>query len=226
MNTSNDTLKVTPGVSTPSWAEYLAGQSLEGYLDFLSLHGPLVREVLANSPARVVEMGCGGANLAIFFAHLGLESVGIDIDAQVVEEAKRHAASLRGNVEFVVADGFATGLPDDRFDASVSQGVLEHFSDEDIHRFLSESIRISKRTVASMPNANYPTRDFGNERLMPVEFWKERGEEALRLSGRTGKVTAFDYRRRPDLKHPLNSLLNTAFKRCYFTLLIIEGTEG
>ncbi len=207
---------------TGTWSAYLAGQSLEGYLDFLSLHGPMVREVLAGDPKSVLEVGCGGANLAIFFSHLGLRSVGIDIEAGVIEEAKRHAASLRGNVEFVVGDGFATEFADREFDVSMSQGVLEHFPDEEIERFLAESIRISRRVVASMPNRNYPTRDFGNERLMPAEFWQQRGEAALARSGKTGKVKAFDYRRRPDFKHPVNTLLNTMLRRCYFTLLVID----
>ncbi len=205
-----------------SWADYLAGQSLEGYFDFLSLHGPMVREALAFDPESVLEVGCGGANLAICFAHFGMRSAGIDLDPAVIAEAKRHASALRAKVDLIVGDGFSTEFSDGEFDVSVSQGVLEHFSDDDIHRFLAESIRISGRVIASMPNVNYPTKDFGNERLMPATFWQARGEEALRLTGRKGTVKATDYRRSPNLKHPLNSLINTAMGRCYFTLLVIE----
>ncbi len=205
-----------------SWAEYLAGQSLEGYFDFLSLHGPMIREVLSSEQKSVLEVGCGGANLAICFAHFGMRSAGIDLDPAVIAEAKRHASALQANVDLLVGDGFATEFSEGEFDVSISQGVLEHFSDDDIHRFLSESIRISGRVIASMPNVNYPTKDFGNERLMPAQFWQERGEEALRLAGRQGKVRVFDYRRRPNMRHPLNSLINTAMRRCYFTLLVIE----
>ena len=205
-----------------AWTEYLAGQSLEGFLEFLSIHGPLVRESLARSPRRFVEVGCGGANVAIFMGLLGLDSTGLDLETGVIEEARRHADALNAKVDLRVADGFATGEPAGSFDVAASQGVLEHFSDDQIENFLAESIRIARRTVASMPNANYPEQDFGNERLMPLKFWRERGEGALRRSGVKGAVTAFDYRRRFDLRHPLNSLLNLALRRCYFTLLIIE----
>ena len=205
-----------------AWTEYLTGQSLEGFLDFLSIHGPLVRESLAISPRRFVEVGCGGANLAIFMGLLGLDSTGLDLEAGVINEARRHADALNAKVDLRVADGFATGEIDGAFDVAASQGVLEHFSDEQIENFLAESIRIARRTVASMPNANYPEHDFGNERLMPLTFWLDRGEGALRRSGAKGTVTAFDYRRRFDLRHPLNSVLNLALRRCYFTLLIID----
>jgi SAM-dependent methyltransferase len=195
---------------------------LEGFLDFLSIHGPLVRESLATSPRRFVEVGCGGANVAIFMGLLGLESAGLDIEEGVIVEARRHADALNAKVDLRVADGFATGEETDAFDVAASQGVLEHFSDDQIEAFLAESIRIAKRTVASMPNANYPEHDFGNERLMPLEFWRERGVGALRRSGAKGRVTAFDYRRRFDLRHPVNSLMNLALRRCYFTLLVID----
>lgn len=204
------------------WTGYLAGQSLEGFLDFLALHGPLVRECLAPAPRRFVEVGCGGANLAIFLALLGVEATGLDIEPGVIAEAARHAESLRARVDLRVADGFATGEADGAYDVAASQGVLEHFDDDAIERFLAESIRIARRTVASMPNANYPVCDFGNERLMPPGFWRERAEAAVRRAGVRAHVEAFDYRRRFDLRHPVNSVLNLALRRCYFTLVVID----
>ncbi len=186
----------------------------------------MVRECLAVEPKRFVELGCGGANLAIFLALLGVESVGVDLEAGVIAEAQRHADQLRARVRLVVGDGFATGFADGEFDVTASQGVLEHFDDDQIERFLGESMRIARRTVASMPNAAYPTRDFGNERLMPAAFWRERGEKAAARFGVDATVRAFDYRRKLDLRHPVNSLLNTLLGRCYFTLLVIDRGEA
>ncbi|MBX7245367.1 MAG: class I SAM-dependent methyltransferase [Candidatus Sumerlaeaceae bacterium] len=206
-----------------NWATYLAGQSLEGFLDYLAFHGPFVREVLAGSPRSSVEVGCGGANLSIFLSYLGVAATAVDLEEAVLREAERHAMAMHApQVRFVQADGTATAFGDDDFDVSFSQGVLEHFNDETIERFLAESLRIAKRVVASVPNENYPTRDFGNERLMPPDFWRERGAAALRRRGGTGNVKVLVYRRRFDKRNIWRSLMNMVRRKCIFTLLVIE----
>lgn len=216
---------MTEAVSQPSWADYLAGQSLTGYLDFLAFHAPVVEVCLEPGPQRVVEVGCGGANLAIFLSQLGIETVGVDLERDVLNEARRHSRSLRGHARFLQGDGFVSPFADGAFDVSVSQGVLEHFDDELIESFLAESVRVARRTVASMPNVNYPERDFGNERLMPAAFWEIRAKEALRRAGSFGvgaRVTVSDYRRRTDLRHPVRTLTNLLGRRGIFTLLVID----
>lgn len=205
-----------------TWADYLAGQSLEGFLDFLAFHAPLLHAIIERRPKRTIEVGCGGANLSIFLSLLGVSAVGLDLERDVLKEAARHSGALSGKTELVRSDGSCAGFRDGAFDVAFSQGVLEHFDDRQIAGFLRESMRIARCTIASVPNANYPARDFGNERLMPAEFWRERAEQVVARAGVHAKVTVSDYRRRFDRKHPLRSAVNTLMKRCVFTLIVIE----
>lgn len=218
---------VMSAATEPSWSQYLSGQSLAGFLDFLAFHSPVVEAAVENKPRKAIEIGCGGANLAIFLSHLGIESYGLDLSDGVLQEALRHSRSLAGQVRFLRGDGFSTPFAAGAFDVSLSQGVLEHFDDERIEAFLAESIRISCRTIATVPNAWYPSRDFGDERLMKSDFWRLRAERAVEQAGaqaRGARVSVTDYRRRTDLRHPLRTLLNIAGHRGIFTLMVIDRT--
>lgn len=209
-------------MTTRTWTQYLAGQSLEGYLNYLAFHAPLVRAVVENAPGRVLETGCGGANLSIFSAHLGASVTAVDLERGVIFEARQHAGALRANVRFVSADALRLPFADDSFDIAFSQGVLEHFDDKLIEAFLAESLRAARRVVASVPNCNYPTRDFGNERLMPADFWRDRATAAVRAAGMDARVDVSDYRRRLFKKHPLRTAMNWLMRRGIMTLIVIE----
>lgn len=209
-------------MSEKTWADYLAGQSLEGFLDFLAFHAPLLRAILERRPRRTVEIGCGGANSSIFLSLLGIHAVGLDIEREVLKEAARHSSALSGRTELLRSDGFSSAFRDNAFDVAFSQGVLEHFDDAQIEAFLCESMRIARCTVASMPNVNHPSRDFGNERLLPAAFWRERAQQVVARAGIHAHITVADYRRRFDRRHPIRSITNTLLRRCIFTMLVIE----
>lgn len=209
-------------MNTRTWADYLKGQSLGGYLEFLALHYPMIEHVLEVDPRSALEVGCGGGNISIFLSQLGVSALGIDIEPGVVEEANRHNEQLRGSATFRIGDGFASGFGDREFDVVHSQGVLEHFPDEEIERFLAEGIRVGKRSVHSVPNVNYPSRDFGNERLMPLEFWRQRAEAAARRAAVPVSIKAQDYRRLLEMKYLVNSLKNKLLGRMIFTLIVID----
>lgn len=182
----------------------------------------MAEAILKASPKRALEIGCGGGNMSIYLSQAGVEALGIDIEEAVVEEARRHNRALGGRADFRVGDGFATGFADQSYCAVHSQGVLEHFDDKDIEAFLAEGIRVARRSVHSVPNLNYPTKDFGNERLMPARFWQARGVQAGQRAGRKVSVQTVDYRRRFSRQHLANSLINTFFNRYFFTLLVID----
>jgi ubiquinone/menaquinone biosynthesis C-methylase UbiE len=71
----------------------------------------------------------------------------------------------------VEADAFSLPFPAQSFDVAFTAGFFEHFSDDEIGRLLSEQLRVARRVVFSVPNAAYPSRDFGNERLMSRAQW-------------------------------------------------------
>ena len=53
------------------------------------------------------------------------------------------------------------------------QGLLEHFSDEKIQELLELQTKNSYAVIFSVPSKFYGKQDFGDERLLALEEWKE-----------------------------------------------------
>ena len=49
---------------------------------------------LLPAPARVLDAGCGTGRVAIRLAELGYDTVGVDVDLQMLEVARKHAPDL------------------------------------------------------------------------------------------------------------------------------------
>lgn len=149
---------------TPLTLEALLG-NLGGQQEFLS-------EIYCSGGKKLLEVGTGSGAMSIFFSWLGLDVTGIDLDPQVIEKAKRESVKFNGRAKFEVADTFQLPYPDNSFEVVFHQGLLEHFSDEDIHRMLTEQLRVAPKVILSVPNFWYPTRDYGNERLLTQTQWE------------------------------------------------------
>jgi ubiquinone/menaquinone biosynthesis C-methylase UbiE len=122
---------------------------------------------------RVLEVGVGTGSMSIFLSWLGYRVTAVDNSPEVLNTARRNSAAFHGHhVQFVEADAFKPPFVDDSFDVAFHQGLLEHFSDGDIHKLLSEQLRVAPIAVARMPNHAYPRRDFGDERLIREAGWE------------------------------------------------------
>ena len=73
--------------------------------------------------------------------------------------------------EFVEGDIFALDQLGREVDVVFSQGVLEHFGDEEIREIVRQSLAVAPRFVFSVPSKFYGVQDFGNERLMEASDW-------------------------------------------------------
>lgn len=138
--------------------------NLYGQKEFLA-------EIVARAPGKVLEVGAGTGAMSIFLAWLGFNVVSIDTNEEVVKNARQTTSRLNAKVNFQVADTLKLPYLDQSFDIIFHQGLLEHFSDEDISKILDEQLRVAPVVVLSVPNHRYPRRDFGNERLMNKNQW-------------------------------------------------------
>jgi SAM-dependent methyltransferase len=97
----------------------------------LALHG--VAES-AGSDGRIVDLGCGGGQLCIHAARLGLEVVGVDVAPSMIAEAEQLRARLPANeasrTRFVVAPFDENELPAEGFDAVTALGLIEYLDDD------------------------------------------------------------------------------------------------
>ena len=99
-----------------------------------------------------LEIGCGhGAGALLINQYVGCNRmVGVDIDPDVIEVAKRYIArpprwarNIRtDNIEFICQDATKLSFPDDYFDAVFLFGVLDHITEW--RKVVSEVFRVLK----------------------------------------------------------------------------------
>jgi len=156
------------------WADYYDSEvSITQYLGNLHPHAPLFEAVVAEGSRRVLEVGVGTGMMGVFLSQWGLDVTGVDNDTRVLEIAAALGKRLNGSVSLVQGDAFrlADSLGDAQFDVAFSQGFFEHFDDEAIRELVRQQLAVASRVVFSVPGDGYPTRDFGNERLMSPARW-------------------------------------------------------
>lgn len=156
-----------------NWHKYYQTPlSLEGLLGNLYGQKEFLLTIVDSPAKKLLEVGTGSGGMSLFFSWLGRDVTAIDLDPEVIAKAKTEVARFNGRVTFEVADAFKLPYPDQSFDLVFHQGLLEHFSDNDIHRLLGEQLRVAKQVVFSVPNKYYPRKDYGNERLMSQAEWE------------------------------------------------------
>jgi hypothetical protein len=111
--------------------------------------------------------------MSSFLAMAGVEATAVDNDPGVLAVARESARRWRVQPTFVEADIFHLDALGRAVDVVFSQGVLEHFQDDEIRELTRQSLAIAPRFVFSVPSKWYGHRDFGNERLFTAERWAE-----------------------------------------------------
>ena len=157
---------------TKNWASFYSKSfDLEFLIRNTYVHLEMFKSIYDQHPRKLLEVGVGSGSMSIFWSYLGLKLFALDNDLKVLEKAKQLSKSLNGNVNFVYGDAFKLPFKDNFFDVIFHQGLLEHFSDEEIIRLLNEQLKVGKAVVFSVPNNFYKEKDFGNERLLTKDYW-------------------------------------------------------
>ena len=122
--------------------------------------------------ARVLEIGAGTGVLGAPLAQAGIEVFCLDNEPQLLEMCKVNARTLGVDIKYVEGDAFELPYSADYFTVAYSTGLLEHFSDEDIHRIVRESLRVAPVAVHGVPLVGRTKGAFGNERWMDEVEWE------------------------------------------------------
>jgi ubiquinone/menaquinone biosynthesis C-methylase UbiE len=90
---------------------------------------------------RVVEVGCGRGDFAIYLARQGADVTAVDFSPAAIRTAKARAERQGVCVNFLVADAQDTRLPKEDFDVVISCECLEHVPEPkrmaaELHRIL------------------------------------------------------------------------------------------
>lgn len=159
-----------------SWAEFYRTQpAFADALMQVASHTALLGGIGAG--ARVLEVGAGSGSLSGFLSGRAHVTV-VEPDPGVARTARRNPLMVAERVAFVRGDGMRLPFRRDSFDVVYSQGLFEHFADEDVRRFVSEGLRVAPVVLSSVPSRWYPHLGKvlrpalrGDERLLPKEAW-------------------------------------------------------
>lgn len=92
------------------------------------------------SGARVLEVGCGNGSHVAYFLDQGLEYIGVDISARMVELAR----AAYPEVQFVRADGRHLPFADGQFDYVFCRNVLLHLPLQVEDQVVAECLRVAQ----------------------------------------------------------------------------------
>ncbi len=97
------------------------------------------------SPGRVLDVGCGTGENAIFLAQNGFLVTGIDFVQNAIRAAKAKAAERKVKVDFRVGNALSIESGEDKFDNVVDSGLFHTFSDEERLVFAQETARVLRK---------------------------------------------------------------------------------
>jgi SAM-dependent methyltransferase len=146
------------------------------------IHWDLLREVLRRADGAVLEVGVGSGAQSALLSRWVPHTVTVDIEDRIRRAALPNLRRFGPRAQLMGADGFCLPFRERAFGASISQGLMEHFSDESIAGLINEQLRVCRSCVFSVPSDRYPRQDVGNERLMPPAEWQRIVENAVDTS--------------------------------------------
>jgi ubiquinone/menaquinone biosynthesis C-methylase UbiE len=91
---------------------------------------------------RVIELGCGTGENAIYLARAGLHVVGVDGSPEAVRQARAKVAGAGVSVTFEVGDVLDLDGEAERFDAATDSGVFHVFDDDERPRYATSVHRV------------------------------------------------------------------------------------
>lgn len=131
---------------------------------------------------KLLEAGSGTGVLSTYMASLGYDVVGIDIDEDILNLSKKIANKYGSNnkPDFVKKSIFELNYSEKHFDVSFSNGVLEHFDDNQIVDTLKQQMKVSNYVIFGIPTKYFNQEEamYGDERYMDYRFWRNLISEA------------------------------------------------
>lgn len=148
-------------------------------------------------PARVLDLGCGGGDVAAHLAALAradglrVQWVGADPDSRAIEAAAARAAS---DLSFRCTGSGALRESGERFDAVLSNHVLHHLDAVEFAAFLDDSAALSDGLVLhgdiERSRAAHLLYGVGILPLAPGTFLRTDGLRSIRRSYRAAELAA------------------------------------
>ena len=125
---------------------------------------------------KIIECGCGTGKISTYFQNKGYSVTAVDIDENILKLAENivERSSFKETPNFEVMSIMNLKYKNKTFDVAFSNGVLEHFTDNEIIKILKEEIRIADVVVFGVPSKYFNDNEFmhGDERYLTKEKWR------------------------------------------------------
>ena len=155
------------------WAQYYQSRVGESYPAYVRKKYDLfLKEILVNttSDTQFIEAGCGIATISKILNGKGLIT-GFDLDKDQVTLANRNVQGMSVNIQLGNVLDSDCYKPVCKDLVIHSHGVLEHFEDEFIKSTIEVQKSMGAKLVHYVPLEGWITPSFGDERLLPLEYW-------------------------------------------------------
>ncbi|MGF1600256.1 MAG: class I SAM-dependent methyltransferase [Acidimicrobiales bacterium] len=128
-------------------------QTLNGFYRATSASRHRFDELLATiAPgARVLELGCGVTAASFDLAARGCHATAIDISSEAVRQTRQEAAERGVDVDAIVGDAEATGLPAAGFDHVIGNGIIHHLDLDAVAREIDRLLTPDGRALFAEP---------------------------------------------------------------------------
>lgn len=126
---------------------------------------------------RIIETGSGTGVLSTYMASLGYDSMGIDINEEILNLSKIIAKEY-GKInkpKFKIDSIFELNYEPNSFDVAFSNGVLEHFSDNEIISTIKKQMKIANIVIIGIPTKYFSKNEamYGDERFLSLSYWRK-----------------------------------------------------
>lgn len=143
---------------------------------------------------KVIETGCGTGLMAGYLQKLGLKVTALDLSQKVLDYAHDIASNSKviSPCKYEQGDILHLKYKKNSFGVCYSNGVLEHFNDEQIVETLKQQMYISDYVIFGIPSTyfNMNEKMLGNERSLTRKEWQMLIEKA---GGEIVEQTSFHY---------------------------------
>lgn len=158
------------------------GGNLQYVLNKINKKKKLINLVKKYADKDIIECGSGTSVVSIYLATLGYDVTAIDIEDNVIKLAKSLAKDYYNTLDdckpklnFEKKSIFELGYEEDSFDVAFSNGVLEHFSDDEIIEIIKQQLFTAKTTIVGIPTKYFESKEakYGNERVLELSYWRK-----------------------------------------------------
>lgn len=94
--------------------------------------------------SKILDIGSGSGNEAVFLAKQGMNVTGLDLNPESIMLAKKLATLQKANVEFIKGDALKLPFPDESFDVINDTFVFHHFEKTMRGKYAQEIRRVLK----------------------------------------------------------------------------------